>query len=262
MANDFSGDSNCKAVWNLDSGALTTDSKGSNTLTDNNTVGTDGADYKQGDQSADFVNANDEYLSITDANLDAGFPLKNGDSNKKISLCFWMKHDDLVSYYIMGKWNAAGAKRSILVSKGWGDDLWLYIGYNGGASNESVAHASIFAANIWYHVGITLDDSDKSYRIRVWDDNASAILGSDKTGNFTNNINIEDAAWTIGRREDSGYSLDGHLDEICIFNDILTTDEIDQIRAGTYGAAGGLSIPGFFGSTLHPVLPLLKGSNL
>ena len=27
-------------------------------------------------------------------------------------------------------------------------------------------------------------------------------------------------------------------------------------------AAGGLSIPGFFGATLSPVLPLFKGSNL
>ena len=32
------------------------------------------------------------------------------------------------------------------------------------------------------------------------------------------------------------------------------------ITAG--GASVGLSIPGFFGSTLHPTLPLFKGSNL
>ena len=34
------------------------------------------------------------------------------------------------------------------------------------------------------------------------------------------------------------------------------------IERDAEAAAGGLSIPGFFGSTLSPVLPLFKGSNL
>ena len=46
--NDFSGDGNAVALWSVDNGALTTDSKGTNTLTDNNTVGTSIGDYQEG----------------------------------------------------------------------------------------------------------------------------------------------------------------------------------------------------------------------
>ena len=68
--NDFSGDGNAVALWSVDNGALTTDSIGTNTLTDNNTVGTDTVDYQVGDASADFAKSNSESLTITDANLD------------------------------------------------------------------------------------------------------------------------------------------------------------------------------------------------
>jgi hypothetical protein len=30
------------------------------------------------------------------------------------------------------------------------------------------------------------------------------------------------------------YSFDGLLDEVVVFNDVVTTEEIDQIRLGTY----------------------------
>jgi len=58
------------------------DSKGGNTLTDNNTVTQDIVNFKQGLASADFEATNSESLSRTDANLDAGFPLKSDDTNK------------------------------------------------------------------------------------------------------------------------------------------------------------------------------------
>ena len=38
--------------------------------------------------------------------------------------------------------------------------------------------------------------------------------------------------------------------------------DVDGVVERDAEAAGGLSIPGFFGSTLHPTLPLFKGSNL
>ena len=63
--NDFSAGGNAVALWSVDNGALTTDSIGTNTLTDNNTVGTDTTNLMEGDASADFESSNSEYLSIT-----------------------------------------------------------------------------------------------------------------------------------------------------------------------------------------------------
>ena len=65
MANDFSGDSNCVALWRFENGALTADSKGTNTLTDVNTVGSDTVDYKEGSGCADFEATASERFTIT-----------------------------------------------------------------------------------------------------------------------------------------------------------------------------------------------------
>src|SRR4030067_604098 len=94
MANNFSNDADCVAVWNLESGALGVDSKGGNTLTNTGVVANSSL-YKQGAASGDFELSESDYMSITDAALDSGFPLKSGDSNKKISACGWFRPESL-----------------------------------------------------------------------------------------------------------------------------------------------------------------------
>ena len=56
-----------------------------------NTVVADTINFKEGSASADFESTLSQYMSIADASLNAGFPLKNGDTNKVISVCFWIK---------------------------------------------------------------------------------------------------------------------------------------------------------------------------
>ncbi len=244
MANDFSGDENCVALWSVENGALTTDSIGSNTLTDNNTVQSETSDYKEGSGCADFEYANSEYFNITDSNLDSDFPLKSGDTNKKISVCFWVKFESLFAYqYLFSKWDISGSDKSFAVVM-LTDTINIRVGYNGGASDESLPFGTTVQTGRWYHVGATYDDSDKSYRLRIWDDTAGALLGSDATGNATNNIDINSADVCIGGRHGGSSLHDGLLDEVPVFDDILSTTEIDQIRAGTYSvAAGSTEVP-------------------
>ena len=91
MANDFSGEGNLQGHWRFESGAFTTDSSGNgNTLTDNNTVQADAVNYMEGAQSAYFSDANGEFFSRTDANLNADFPLKSGGGTD-IIVCFWIR---------------------------------------------------------------------------------------------------------------------------------------------------------------------------
>lgn len=253
MANDFSGDSNCVALYRFENGALTTDSKGTNTLQDVNTVTANTAAYKEGSASADFDDANGEGFYVTDANLSAGFPLKSGDTNKKISLAFWIlvdSYDGSHGQAIVSKYDSGNNKRSLLLffDNANSQKLTFVLGYNSGASGETVfAYGTALTVDRWYHIGFTYDDSSKAYRLRIWDDTAGDFLGADATGNATNNINAEDALFGIACRDNYGSPsylyFDGQLDELAVFNDILTTDEIDDIRAGTYGAGGGTSLP-------------------
>ena len=238
MANVFTGDPNCCALWRMESGALTTDSIGGNTLT-NSSVGEDTVNYKEGSCASDY-NSTSDRLYITDANLDSGFPLKNGDTNKKISICIWFRASGFPvseDRHIVGKWQAG--KRSIILfidcDASPDNQPSFSLGYNNGDSGERVNFGTGISAGQWYHFGFTYDDSDKSYKMRIWDDNASALLGgAEVTGNTTNNINVEDANWQIGTQHGYTAGLGGEKDECVVFKDILTSDEIDDIRQGQY----------------------------
>lgn len=241
-ANDFSGDTNCVAVWNFEDGALTTDSKGTNTLT-NDGGESDLVNFKQGSASVDLELSETDYLYINDADLDAGFPLKDGDTNKKISVCFWIKPESWPGISsqmsLFAKYSTSGLRSFYINAYNDTGDMFvrLTIGYSEGNKGETVAEANvnIDTLDVWYHITVTFQDSDKSWRIRVWDEDEGEI--GETTGYTTNNINVETAPVTIGTYANLALWFDGIIDELVVFNDILTTDEIDEIWAGTYGAA-------------------------
>ena len=273
MANDFSSDTNCVALWSFENEALKTDSKGSNTLT-NGGYGNPSADtvnYKEGSASADFESSSNECLYIQDGNLDAGFPIKNGGTGV-ISVCFWIKLESITGQHSIFDKTYTGGGHSFLIDVLSGTPAFrMHIGYDGGSSLEVLTHASEISTGIWYHVGMTFDNADKSYRIRVWDDNAGSILGSDLTGTATNNMNISAQILHIGAYQQTNNFLDGLLDELVVFKDILSADEIDGIRGGAFGSgtvlglagtvAGVSSVAGAIGANPVSVLGLAGTSN-
>jgi len=103
-------------------------------------------------------------------------------------------------------------------------------------SPENMAFGTAFEANKWYHVGITYDSADLGYRIRIWDDTAGALLGPDATGSFAYAIEANDGHFVLAYTYGSGVAgYTGNIDEVVVFKKELTADEIDEIRAGTFG---------------------------
>ena len=257
-ANDFSGLNAGSAVWTLDdsTGLVITDDFGNNDLTDNNTVQQDTVDYKEGNGCADHENDNDEYLTCTDGDLDAGFPGKNGGSEQDFSVLFWVQfettpdalnnHMGLVSKY------SSATERSWTVwvfhaGGGAGDKIRLSIGYNSGESATSIEFATKCVAGIWYHVAATYTASNNAMKLRIWDDNASALLDANQTGTADGNMTpdtgyVEIATW-LGNP--GAYCFDGQFDEVVVMaGEALSDADIDKVRAGTYvsEAAGGVPI--------------------
>jgi len=248
MANDFSGDAHCIALWRFeDSPGFTVDSIGGNNLTN------DGADEsateKEGAQSARFLQANTDKMTITDAAQDAGFPWRYDDGagrTKTFSICFWVRLLTLPgteTACLIDKYNTTGSLRVFAV---WiantSNKLTLVMGKSNGTGYDEIIFGTACVINRWYHVGVTYDVSDRSGRIRVWDDTAGALLDSDETGTFTA-TDARDVGLTIGARGDGNREHDGYLDEIVVFDDVLSTAEIDQIRAGTYAEGVGTMVP-------------------
>lgn len=249
MVNDFTRDTNCVALWRFEDGALTTDSIGTNTLTDNGGVDSS-VDCKEGSYSADFTIADSNFFYITDANLDEGFPLRANDITpiRNISVCFWFKADVREDYdYIFSKYDTGTNKRSFAIHI-YQNKIQVAVGKNSdsGVTGGAYLYSTVFQTGRWYHVGVTFEDgalNTSSLRIRIWDDTTGDFLAGDFTTAGAVTINVEDSVLCIGDREgDADRLYDGHVDELVVFNDILTTDEIDKIRAGTFGVGTNMQI--------------------
>lgn len=237
--NDFTKDPNAVALWKFEGGKLTLDSLGTNTLAnENNAVVADTVSFKEGESAARFKTAvswaDRNWLSIPDANLAANFPGKSGKANKKLSICFWVYFDEIPNmthaWPLVTKMNPDAGTISYGVSCDKGGRISLYAGA------EQLIHDSYVVAGRWYHISATFDDATHTGTIRIWDDTAGAILGTDaKKTNFSAMV-VNKTPLMIGGWEGSWWgSLPGLMDEVVVFNDVLTTQEMAKVRAGTYG---------------------------
>lgn len=236
MANDFSGDSNCVALWKFDNNA--NDSKGGNDLTEVNTPAYDAGDKKEGTHSIDLESGSDEHCSIADGDLDAGFPGKSGTSEQSFSICCWVKPESLSGWMgLVDKYITTGDLRVYTLNL-YNGAVGFRLGYSAGAAATSLTFDTVLEVGKWYHIAITYDASDNGMKIRVWDDDAGALLDDNKATTAGGDMSPRAAPLEIGRfYTDDAYTFDGRMDEVVIFNDVLSDDEIDQIRAGTYGGA-------------------------
>ena len=221
--NNFAGDPNCVALWRFEPGALTADSVSTNNLTnhgaDPNSSGREGAGC------AHFTPTGG-YLDIADTALTSKFPLKNGHSHVRISVCFWFRPKTTTGeQYLWEKYTDAGRSLALYCLP---DYFGFKIGIqNGQSKNDASSPNLVPTAGHWYHIAATYNGDDTSYRFRVYD--ATADMMRETTGSFGQDISVTDAAVTIGSQ------TDGLIDECAVFNDVLTAGDIDKIRQGTYG---------------------------
>jgi hypothetical protein len=228
------------ALWRLESTKLTLDSIGTNKLTnENNGVVANLASFKEGESAARFKIPlawdDRNWLSIPDANLAANFPGKSGTTNKKFTISLWVYFDVIPAvtkeWPLITKMNWGTNSKSYGITCIAGGQIALYAG-----TDQQLVHGSFVTAGRWYHVTATFNDATHTGTIRIWDDTAGAILGTDAQKTNFGPMVINNASLLIGGWQNSWWSaLPGLLDEVVVFNDVLTSQEMNKVRAGTYG---------------------------
>lgn len=232
MANNFSGDSNCVALWKFDNNA--DDGKGGNDLTEVGSPSYDSGDKKEGTHCIDLEYDSNQHCKIADGDLDAGFPGKSGTSEQSFSICCWLKSES--GGGIVSKWGTGAFSFACVLSGG--GYLYFYIGYNSGSSQSSIIFETQLSTGKWYHIGFVYDASDNGMKLRVWDDDAGELLDDNKEGTAGGDMSPDTAPLEIGRHyQNNNNCFDGKIDEVVFFDKVLSDDDIDAIRAGTYGAA-------------------------
>jgi hypothetical protein len=244
MANDFSSEASVKALWRFESGALTTDSKGTNTLTAHNTPAEDTTDYKEGACAVALVTADSDYFNIPDANLDSGFPFKSGDTTKLMSVCLHFKGTNFSTSdrHIIGKWSQNG-KRSWILTVTSSGQLRFYYSSDGSTSNYY--SMLTLTANRWYHIGFAVDGVNKRFYCRVIDESTGTAYYYYPVF-LSTVIAATNSDLQIGCIYDSSGNpkefLSGKLDEIVVFDRLIAFSEMEKIRLGTYDGSDGILV--------------------
>jgi hypothetical protein len=236
--NDFTGSGEgVIALWNMESAALTTDSIGSNTLS-NNGVTADTSRKMQGGSSAYMTTG--DWMDITDASLNTGFPFRSADGSgavEEFTICAWVALDSLPGggyHTIIAKYDWDNTKRSWMCDIH--SDYWGFLfGYNSGASDLVVNCSSITKPVVgrWYHVAWTFENSTGGWKCRVYDTWTDSV--EEETGTIAQTVSITDSIVEIGKAGSTNY-MDGSIDELVVFNRVLSSADIDKIRQGTYGS--------------------------
>lgn len=194
----YTVDANCMAIYNMESGALTTDSKGTNTLT-NSGVTADVTGEPQGSAWGLFVRSESDYMTIADTDLDTDYPLKDGEVQKSWTIAFWVELNtvDVIGVHTLLRKGNGASDKSINMVVNTNNYVQVFLSSDGTEWDNNFSHNTALEVDVLYKVTITYDDTNGAYRIRIWDDDASAIHGTDATG-ITISTFISDAAVTLG----------------------------------------------------------------
>ncbi len=202
---------NLIAHWRLDeTSGNRSDSEGSNTLTDNNTVLYGPGHLKN---AADFEASNSEYLSITD-NTD----LSMGDID--FSITAWVKWESspssagIVSKFVSSKeyilhYDASRFKFSVTPD---------------GSAQTSVTANNFGAAsaNTWYQIIAWHDASANTINIQVNNTEADSTA-------YSSGVYDGTEQFVIGRYGTGGTYFDGSIDEVSVWKRTLTAAEKTQL---------------------------------
>lgn len=242
--NAIASDTSCKAAWEFENGALLVDSKGLNAnLTPSASAPVVNLlSFQQKTSSVTLASASSNYYTLADANLCTGFPLKSGDTTKKISVCFWFYPVTFVAWAkAFAKWDWGGLKRSIGICCNQYYPA-IQVGYNGGASYQNIEmNFSTAWAGRWLHYAWVIDGIAKTAYCRIYDLARNEIV-LDQTKSFSNELWVGDAPLTIGADAGGGTPINGYLDELLVFNRLLGSGEIDNIRKGLYSYDPSVSV--------------------
>ena len=175
LNNQVAGEPNCKADWRFEPAAHLADSKGGNTLayfySDPVAV-----DY-EGFEGAGCIRtcqhgAATASCRIADASLDAGFPFKSGDTQKKLTFCGWIQGNKFLSAWggvILAKTPGFGSTITgycLRMSDANPGRLTVELGIGG--SQVSYDTGIDIVQTDWYHVSLRLDGAAPSLSLRVW----------------------------------------------------------------------------------------------
>lgn len=211
-------DSNLVAHYRMESGGLTTDSKGSYPLSNNNSVGSGVGKYGGG---ADFGASNTtKFFDIADY-----LGLSNYQTGV-FSVSSWVNLAASPSsgenQCVFGLVRQTEAQTNFSYANSSGTYQFQYTNYNGSTA-ETLTFDNTLSTNAWNHLVFVKNGTTVSVYV-----NGTKV--ADKTITIANGSPNRSSQFTLGRNAyDNANYWKGLMDDVAVFNRALTAAEILQI---------------------------------
>lgn len=239
-ANDFTGDSDFIALYNMESLAtLRDDAIGAADmdLNSSNAPDVDLVDFKQGVGCGVFDSSNTEAMGIDSPDTAEDMPFKR-NANRVGTLFCWFKPADFAANIILGgRYQAVVGGRAFFMGVTTSAEVRIAIGYSVGNSVEVHDLSQTLTVDTWNHVAMSYDVADDSYHIRLFNGGDSTVY--DVTGTTSNTMSLQGNTfdYSIGGAGNNASHFNGRIDEFGFCKRIVVNDDIDDIRNGVYGAS-------------------------
>lgn len=230
--------------WKLENGALATDSSGnSNTLTvegvtNITTIRIEGT-------GAGLFDSTDDQLFRSDADLSAGFWGKSSGGSLTGTACSAFYPGSIADDgAIITKYGTVDPIRSwrMLVDSAT-TSVEFQVGTNSGGTaqgniiSNADPHLTDIAINHWYAACVSLATDGKTYRIRLYDcgtddqPTGCSHTGTDITGAVPAAMSLTESELNISNNSDDYVDFLGVIDRTTVWNEELTTGEMDAWAA-------------------------------
>jgi len=172
--------------------------------------------------SLDLESSSSQYASIDDASQ-TGLDI-TGD----LTLECWVKFESLAGgtypALISKVGTTANTQAYVFVYQATEQKLYLQIRNAASSALTQITHSVALSTGTWYHVAVALDVSVPSAKFYV---DAVEYTGSVDSSNATDILNSS-APFAIGAVSNPGQYFDGLIDEVRVWNDIRTAQEISD----------------------------------
>ena len=177
--------------------------------------------------------------TATDEGADADAGSTEFDITGDLSMVAWVHLQELPSVVgadgvILSKYDDTGQKRSWRMLTDTGTDTFKFTcSASPGSGNTALKNTTAFATGTWYHVAMVHDNTGNQMKLYVDGVNTTNTTHS-------GGLSSETPEFTIGRQNASDANgIKMLIDEVGIFNDILTPTEVGNIMTnGLFGDNG------------------------
>ena len=216
--------------------------------------------HKEREWASEYTPGEATYGSRPGSALSSNFPLRSDDTDKQLTVCFWLRLRDSGGYQlIFAKMQDDATNTPVIGLQRLHGQLTLLWAYkeNDAQGWPSLDFKFSLVNERWYHIGLAVDGKNKTVYMQVWDDYLKTKQAEIWNGIYQPTINSSlvcgDGSFQIGYMHGlygkGEMFLDGYLDEFLVFNKLKSPFEMDQIRKGTFrGQEGGQTV-GDFGLT-------------